>query len=266
MYLVIDIGGTKTLIAVFSKRGRVLRRVRFETPLKKSDFLSQLLLSLEPLSKKYRSKILSVTIAVPGMVQKNQILWLGNRPWHDLNLEKCIKKLFNVPIFIKNDADLATVFESSFYPEKSLYLTFSTGIGGGLASLGSLDKTSAKFEPGHTKYQFQGKLTEWEDIAAASAIRTTYGRKVTDIKDKSTLQDIANRITIGLVPLIKQFKPNTIIFGGPLSIIFKKYKKPLLTNLRTELNTTDLPLLTKAKRPTESVIYGGYLYGKQHTT
>ena len=47
VYLAIDIGATKTLIALFSKRGRVLRRVKFPTARGSKKFLADLTENLE---------------------------------------------------------------------------------------------------------------------------------------------------------------------------------------------------------------------------
>ncbi|MBR0479944.1 ROK family protein [Candidatus Saccharibacteria bacterium] len=46
MYLAVDIGGTKTLIALFSRRGRVIRRVKFKTAQKAEEFLKELMATL----------------------------------------------------------------------------------------------------------------------------------------------------------------------------------------------------------------------------
>ena len=68
MYLAIDIGGTKTLIALFSKRGRVVRRVKFKTAQGYKTFTAEL---VENLKKFSQHKISSIVVAIPGIVQKN---------------------------------------------------------------------------------------------------------------------------------------------------------------------------------------------------
>ena len=76
MYLAVDIGGTKTLIALFSKRGRVVRRVKFKTSWQKERFLRELRVVLGRFSS---SKLKAVVVAVPGVVQKNCSVKFGNR-------------------------------------------------------------------------------------------------------------------------------------------------------------------------------------------
>ena len=82
MYLAIDIGGTKTLIALFSPHGVVLRKTKFKTSQSLPRFISDLTRNLEPYKKR---KIRSVIMAVPGVVQKNCSARLGNRNWGDVD-------------------------------------------------------------------------------------------------------------------------------------------------------------------------------------
>ena len=86
MYLIIDIGGTKTLIALFNKRGRVLRKFKFKTPEKKSEFLGLLKSALVPFSMAFREKVEQIVIAVPGEIKDNIAVKFGNRPGKTLIL------------------------------------------------------------------------------------------------------------------------------------------------------------------------------------
>lgn len=263
MYLVIDIGGTKTLIALFNKRGRIVKKFRFKTPVKKADFLGILESSLIPFSHKYSKKIRVVSVAIPGIVTDNIAEKFGNRNWKNLDIEKRIKKLFNCPIYLENDANLATIYESSFHKGLSLYLTFSTGIGGGLARQSILARNSADVEPGHTIYIWNNLPTEWEDIASCAAIGKDYKCEATSVRGEKAYADIAYRVSIGLPELIQKYHPDCIIIGGPLGKQFRHFKDQLRYNVRVLMpRTTTFPRIVAAQRPKESVIYGGYLFSK----
>ncbi len=251
MYLAVDIGGTKTLIALFSKRGRVVRRFKFKTARKFDRFLGDLKVALAEF-KKY--KITAITVAIPGLVQKNCSVSLGNRDWGKIDLFTPIKELFDCPIYFENDASLATLYESSFYKGHVIFLTFSTGIGGGIAENGKLSPKSSKFEPGHKIYTYNDKKAEWEDIAAASALERYYHvDQATDLRKKTIMMDAANRIALGLPDIIDKQHPDIIIVGGPLGKIFKRFCK-YLPDLGVKYR--------RPKRPLESVIYGCYLFSK----
>ena len=263
MYLVIDIGGTKTLIATYTKRGRVIKKFSFKTPEKRADFEAMLKSALIHFSVKYQEKIKQVVIAVPGWIEHNVATKFGNRPWKNFDIANCIKDLFTCPITLENDASLGTVYESSFHKGLSLYLTFSTGIGGGLARKGVLAKNSNSVEPGHAIYIWNGKHTEWEDIASCAAIGKDYNCQATSVRGAKAYQDIAHRVSIGLPDLIHRYHPDFIVIGGPLALLFDHFKQPLKDNLKNLLRSTTItPRIVPAKRPKEAVIYGGYLYAK----
>ena len=135
MYLAIDIGGTKTLVALFSSRGRVLKRFKFRTPHGSVRFVTELQKVLADFSKR---RVKTVVVAIPGLVQKNYSVSFGNRDWPGIDLYTPIKSLFDCPIYFENDATLASLYEGSFYRGKVVFLTFSTGIGGGVVEKGQI--------------------------------------------------------------------------------------------------------------------------------
>ncbi len=253
MYLSIDIGGTKTLIALFSRRGRVLRRRKFKTAQGSKTFINELVGHLEDF-KKY--KIRAIVVAIPGVVQKNYSVKFGNRKWDNIDIFTPIKELFDCPIYFENDASLGALYEAYRLPGRTVFLTFSTGIGGGVIEHNRILPESASFEPGHMKYRYNDKLLEWEDIASCEAIGSYYHVDVaTDLRKKEVMEDIAKRIYLGLPDVAKKYKPDTIVLGGPMGKIFKLYIEylPRIDEVRYR----------RPRRPNESVIYGCYLLARQ---
>ena len=252
MYLAVDIGGTKTLVALFSARGRVLRRHKFKTSWQKERFKRDL---FRVLGEFPRTKLKAVVVAIPGVVQKNCSVKFGNRDWGTFSLLKEFDELFDCPVYFENDANLAAVYESHRLPGKTVFLTFSTGIGGGIAERGKILPESDKFEPGHKIYTCDGKEMEWEDIAASSALeRTFHVDSATDLRGKKMMMKVAERVYLGLPDIVSKYSSDTIILGGPLGKIFSLYVKylPKIEGVRYR----------RPKRPLESVIYGCYLFGK----
>lgn len=254
MYLCIDIGGTKTLIALFSKRGRVIRRRKFKTAQGYRTFIRDLETNLADFQKR---KIKAIVVAIPGIVQKNYSVKFGNRNWHEIDLLTPIKNLFKeTPVWFENDANLAALFEGYRLNGKTVFLTFSTGIGGGVIEKNRILPESNGFEPGHKLYTYKGETKEWEDIAAASALENVYHVDyATDLRKRDELEDVANRIALGLPDIINEYHPNTIVLGGPLGRIFKLYAKFLPESPGVKYK--------RPRRPNESVIYGGFLYALQ---
>lgn len=263
MYLTIDIGGTKTFLAVFDNSGKIIWSQKVPTEKNEFSFLNKLFTQIQQIEN-HNFRI--ITIAAPGIVRDNKIIKLGNLDWHNFDLARKLQERLNCPVFIKNDADLATLYESKFYPKKRIiYLTFSTGIGGGIAENGELTPESASFEPGHDIYNFHNEFLEWEDIASCNALKVAYHRTaVQNIYGLKNYIDISRRLALGIVPIIKKQRPDVIIIGGPLGSIFIRFKRVLRymvkSNLTPPLNAVKI---VKAKRPQECVTYGAYLYAKQ---
>ena len=69
------------------------------------------------------------------------------------------------------------------------------------------------------------------------------------------MQDIANRIALGLPDVVKEYHPDTIVLGGPMGKVFRLYVRYLPNDLGVKYR--------RPRRPTESVIYGCYRYAKQ---
>ena len=263
MYLCIDIGGTKTLIALLDQHGKLLHSVRFATIANQDAFYEALLQQIRV--NFVLSNIKTIAIAMPGIVKRNRAVWLGNLPWRDFNIATLLKAdLGNIPIYVENDANLAALAEARNCTGRSLYLTFSTGIGGGIVENGQLVKRYSDFEPGHTEYIWHGKKLEWEDISAASAINKKYGRLVSEIKDPDIWDDIVCRIELGLTPLITSLKPARIFFGGPLGFMLNTYRSKLRKSLIK--NGITPPNFRIAKYKDFSVIYGCYYYAKSKQT
>ncbi|MBR2831030.1 ROK family protein [Candidatus Saccharibacteria bacterium] len=264
MYLSIDIGGTKTLLALFNRRGKMLRKYKFPTPKDPEQFIYYLQEHLSPLLPA-RKKLHAVTVAFPGVIKNGHPTTADNLPrWNNFPVGARIEALFSqsTPVYFANDASLASVFEAYRLRGKTIFLTFSTGIGGGIVQNNKLTKASNTFEPGHTKYTYDGQTLEWEDIASARSIGEHFGMVATNVKGAKNNREIAARIALGLPDIIKKYHPDTIVIGGPMGRTFNKFKKYLIKELKEQLGGP-LPRLKKPKKPLESVVYGCYLYAKR---
>ena len=69
MYLLIDVGGTKTLIAIADKRGKVLHSLKFPTITDQKLFTKNLIQQIR--SNFALSDITAIGVAMPGIIKKN---------------------------------------------------------------------------------------------------------------------------------------------------------------------------------------------------
>ncbi len=169
-------------------------------------------------------------------------------------------------VFIANDADLAGLaetraLEKSKHPEVSLYLTLSTGIGGGLCFKGRLFPGLARFEAGSMRYEYDGSLQRWEDFASGRNFYDRYHKFGHEVDDEDKWRDYATRVSVGLLGLIPMFEPDALIFGGSMGTHYAKYDHFLEEILHEKIpvhmkNVT----ISQAQHPEEAVIYGCYYY------
>jgi predicted NBD/HSP70 family sugar kinase len=262
MYIAIDIGGTKTLLALFSEKGRLLKRLKMKSYQEQDKWLKELSRHLHRVLPLRRKTVKAVTISYPGVLTNGHPGHAINLPkWDGPAIEACIKSLFNFNrvncnIYYKNDADLGALYECHGYSGKTVYLTFGTGIGGGIVRYGHLSRESANFEPGHIVKSYKGKRAEWEKIASSKAIRAANNDlDVRKISEKKALDDVACRMEVGLTDLIKEHKPDQIVLSGPIVSVFPGFHDTLVKLLQASLgNRYETPPIYPAKKPQESVV------------
>lgn len=260
-YLGIDIGGTKTLLALFNEEGKIIKSQRFLTSKKYNQFLDDLKNNIDDLNLE---KISYCGMSIPGLVDKNDqsIVALGNLGWKNVPIASDVNKILNCDVVIEHDSCLGGLYESRQLKNnyhKVLYITISTGIGTGLIIDNKIDTDFTTSEPGQMLVEHNGKVDKWESFASGSAIVREFGLHARDIKDQKTWNTIAKNISLGLQDLIAILEPDIIIFGGGVGNYFDNFKKPLLHELNEHKNLLiKMPKIIKASNPDNSVIYGCY--------
>src|SRR5690606_11299520 len=112
MYLGVDVGGTKTLLAVFTKSGQLRQSVRFETPANYSRFLDALTENIRALKV---ADFSAACIALPGKIDRQAGVGIdfGNLAWKNVKIVEFLEKQLKAPVIVENDAKLAVLFEAS---------------------------------------------------------------------------------------------------------------------------------------------------------
>ncbi len=256
----IDIGGTKTLIAVFDAKGTLTERVKFPTPINYEDFIKELTTNVVNLSTK---DFEAFCVAAPGRInhKNGSVLAFGNLPWTDTPILHDIEKIIKAPGLIENDTKLAALSEAQYHNEyrKVLYLTISTGIGSGLITNGKIDPDFDNNEVGKMLMEHRGELLRWEEFASGKAIFKKFGKKASEITDEKDWYIISRNIAIGLNAVIATLTPELIIIGGGVGTHLPKFKDRLEEELKIyETPMFSIPPIVQAKNPEEAVVYGCY--------
>jgi predicted NBD/HSP70 family sugar kinase len=261
MYLGIDIGGTKTLVATLDRHGVITHSIKFPTPVKYVEWVTQLADVVANLPTK---EFIACGVGAPGRIDREHGIGLdmGNLPWQDVPLERDVKKIADCPVVVDNDANLAGLSEAMLLKKqysRLLYVTISTGIGTGIISDQEIDPAFADSEGGQMLLEHHGKLVQWEDFASGRAIVARFGKKAQDITDAATWRLICKDISTGLIDLIAVIQPEVIVLGGSVGTYYKRYGAYLQEALaRYDNPLVPIPPIRQAARPEQAVVYGCY--------
>lgn len=263
--LAIDVGGTKTLLASFDSRGNVVEKLKFPTPPDYHEFVHELTHTVASLTTKKFEKCI---IAMPGSIDRKAgiALEFGNLPWHNVPIVDDLHAVLGIPVRVENDAKLAALSEAHLLPtyRKVLYITVSTGIGGGLVINGKLDPNNLGAEYGRMLLEHDGKLQLWEEFASGKAIVAKLGKRASDITDPADWYVVARNIALGLIDVIAATTPDAIVIGGGVGSHFDKFGQQLITELKIyEDHLLHVPPIFGAQRAEEAVIYGCYILANQ---
>ncbi len=262
MITVVDVGGTKTLIAQFDDSLAPIGKTRFETPKDADQFLATLHQHL----KQYND-MSALTVGVPGIVTPNgTILRCGNLPWHDFKLHDLLAKTYNCPVFIQNDAKFAALAEINALmpmPDLGLYITIGTGIGTGIVVEGRLLSALNNSEGGFQTIWDGEKWVAWEDVASGRAFSGHFGKFVHELNTQAEWQWVAEKIALGLYTLIPALQPQVVVVGGGVGAFLDHFRQPLQDLLAKHISSyIPLPEIRVAKHSEDAVLYGGYYYAQ----
>lgn len=155
--LVIDIGGTKTLIAIYKNNEStpiVAKRIPTNSENGFYNFLSRL--ELEVSSLLPLSEIKSWGVSTAGVVSESgELIYSPNLDWKKIDLYAAMKTIFGDDGIVENDCNAAAYGEwimRNGVPRSLVYITLSTGIGMGMVSKGKVIKGDnfGFGEAGHT--------------------------------------------------------------------------------------------------------------------
>lgn len=268
MYGAIDIGGTKTLVAVFDNNGKVTEQVKFPTPKDYDEFSSELAATVARLSTKAFEQF---CVAAPGRIDREHGIGIrfGNLGWENVPILHDIEKVLKTPGIIENDAKAAGLSEAIELDgkyRKVLYITISTGIGCGYIINEKIDPDFQDIEVGHMLLEHGDHLARWENFASGSAIVKKFGKRASEIDatDTDAWYIIARNIAVGLIDVIATLNPDIIILGGGVSTHFPKFQDRLNEQMKIYENPMlTIPPIIQAKRTEEAVIYGCYELAKE---
>ena len=153
----IDIGGTKVSVCLGDDKGNLVKHQRVETSSLEGS-KKGLPKLVELVKNVMHDGVEGIGLAVPGPVstKKGMMLTPPNLPrWINVPIVRYFQEHFSCPIFMDNDANAGALAEWEFGKTKQgkllVYLTMSTGMGGGIVLDGKIHQgeTDTAGEVGH---------------------------------------------------------------------------------------------------------------------
>ncbi len=217
MYILIDVGGTKTRVTLTEHREAFVTPVIFETPQDFHEWLNALKEAVTPLHN--GRKIDGVIVGVPGrFTPDGRIVKTPNLPeWKDAALKQSLEEFFSCTAIVENDAALVGLGEAVYGAGKGhaivAYITISTGVGGTRIVDGKIDKSTYGFEIGHSIID---RGQEVESLIGGGALEKRFGKPSHEVHDVTLWEKINHYAGVFGANTIMYWSPSIIVYGGPV--------------------------------------------------
>lgn len=254
----IDIGGTQMRAAVYDlKQAQPLNVKKIKTQASEPNTFERLAQLIEEVLPR-EEPAAAIGISVPGPVDPHtgDVLFTPNIPeWQNFPVTSKLFERFGVPCFTDNDANLACLAEWKFGAGRGhhnvLYLTVSTGVGGGVIIDDRLlhGHHGLAAELGHVTIQADdgalcgcGKRGHLEAFSSGTGIERYVAEQLAagrasllDPRKKNSAREISDAarqgdalsaeayqiagkyLGVGVASFLHVFDPSIVIFGGGVS-------------------------------------------------
>ena len=177
----VDLGGTKIYTALVDLEGNIIKEKTVATLANEGEeaVLGRIIDTINyVIDGTDKELIKSIGIGSPGPldVKNGIIVETANLPFKNFAIVKTIKETYELPTYLDNDANVATLGEFMFGAgkgtENMVFITASTGIGGGAVLNGKLFRgaTGNALEVGHMTVATEGPRCGCGNIGCAEAL------------------------------------------------------------------------------------------------
>jgi glucokinase len=233
LFVGLDIGGTKFLVASADHDGAIRHQILDHTPSDLNEGLILLHQMIDDVTQGEEIFRIGAAIGGPLDWQQGIVSPLHQPQWRDVPLKRIMEDRWGCPFAVDVDTNVAALGEYS--TEKNpinrfLYLTLSTGMGGGFLIDGKVYRGSEGFHPeaGHQSIPFhcanpEGVQCECgapdclEALISGNGIRRIYG-KPAEALGTHEWKEVAYNLGQGLRNLAVLYTPDAIRIGGGVAV------------------------------------------------
>jgi glucokinase len=296
----IDIGGTKIAVALADADGHLLGMTRFPTRVERGPHavLREAVETVRRLATEAGTRVAAVGVGCAGPLDREAGLILSppNLPgWDRFPIVDIVENRLDAPCVLDNDANAAALGEYRYGAgrevEDMVYITVSTGIGGGVIVGGEVlhGVGDAAGEIGHMIVWPDGPqcgcgaLGCLEAVCSGTGIARRARERMGETAGDVTAADVVRLasegdpaaaevwdetikyLALGIGNVIVTVAPETIVLGGGVSAAGDRLLEPLLARVRRDV--TMIPpervSVVLAELGVDSGVYGAMLLGRR---
>ena len=260
--LAFDFGGTRTRAGWFDDDLRLLRRAEMASDVTRGP--EDALARMVDLGRSVQNgQPRAIGIAGPGPLDPGRGVihhaWTL-AGWHDVAIGPYLSQAFGAPAYLQNDGNCGALAEYQVGAGQDcdplIYLTLSTGIGGGVILGGELFSgwRGLAAEPGHQVFRLaNGRVRKLEELASGTALGLRAAERLPDWPDDTLLRqaeplsgqavgeaalcgdplaldivrEAADWLGLGLVNLLHLFNPRAVVLGGSVARLGELLLEPV---------------------------------------
>ena len=201
----VDLGGTKIYTALVDLDGNIIKEKTVETLAHEGEqaVMGRIIDTIDYVTEGTdKNLIKSIGIGSPGPldVKNGIIIENSNLPFKNFAIVETIKEKYDLPTYLDNDANVATLGEFMFGAgkgtENMVFITASTGIGGGAVLNGKLFRgaTGNALEVGHMTVSTEGPRCGCGNLGCAEALGsgTAIGKRAKEAVSTNVTTSLKN--------------------------------------------------------------------------
>lgn len=292
MRIGIDIGGSHIGIGLVDNNGKIILKQEYEITKNEKKNIEKviekhIIETIDQIQQIQNLKNIElIGICSCGMIKQGEIVKATNLNIYNFKIVELLKKYFNLPIILRNDAKCAGIAEKKYGSLKeyddAVFLTIGTGIGGACFINGKFlePKRFAGFEMGHVVIESNGRKCScgskgcWETYCSIKALKNDVQKKlkikreligtefIEVLKNENNkeiitpiIDEYAKYLALGISNLINIFEPEIISLGGS----FPYYEKFILEKVKNNIyvfNEENIPNIVMATLGNDAGIVG----------
>lgn len=306
----IDIGGTKIAVALADTDGHLISLSRFATQVERGPhrILEQAAEEIERMIGETAAGLVAVGVGCGGPLDRGRGLILSppNLPdWDEFPIIELLETRLGVPALLDNDANAAALGEAKFGAGRGLsnvvYITISTGIGGGIIIGGRLlhGTGDGAGEVGHITVLADGPtcgcgargcmeaICSGTSIARRARERLSAGAPSSLLETAGGIDEVTAKVVakgsrdgdplaveiwdetifylaVGIGNIINILAPEAVILGGGVSTAGEQLLEPLRRQVRSRIRMLPPEKINilQASLGGDSAIYGALILGQ----